>query len=143
MPDILQDFPIAAPPHRVFQGVTDPALLDQWWTLRSAGQATIGSQYELDFGPEYQWAAVVTRCEPGRAFELRMTQSDDDWFGTTVGFELEPIATGTKVRFAHRGWREPNDHYRTTAHCWALYLRILRRHLEHGESVPYADRLAV
>jgi len=54
-----------------------------------------------------------------------------------------PSASGTQVRFSHRGWSEANDHYRTSCHCWALYLRILRRHLEHGEKVPHEQRLDV
>jgi hypothetical protein len=24
--------------------------------------------------------------------------------------------------------------------CWAIYLRIMRRHLEHGDIVPYENR---
>ena len=143
MPDILQEFPIAAEPSQVFRAVSDPKLLDEWWTLRSSGRAALGASYELDFGPEYRWNAVVTKAEPGRAFELRMTSSDADWLGTLVGFELEPSGTGTQVRFYHRGWPDVNAHYRISCHCWALYLRILRRHIEHGESVPYDQRLDV
>ena len=60
MADILQDFPIQAAPARVFAGVTEPAHLDQWWTLRSSGRPAVGSIYELDFGPGYAWRAVVT-----------------------------------------------------------------------------------
>lgn len=143
MSDILQDFPIAAPPQRVFEAVSTPALLDEWWTHRSTGQPTVGATYELDFGPGYLWRAEVTKADPGVAFELRLTSADADWTGTTVGFELEPSGNGTRVRFAHRGWPAANEHHRISNHCWAMYLRILRRHLEHGESVPYADRLAV
>ena len=143
MPDILQDFPIAADSARVYDGVSSPALLDEWWTLHSSGTPVVGAEYRLDFGPGYDWRAVVTRAEPGSAFELRMTDSDADWNGTRVGFELEPSDYGTQVRFYHRGWPEANAHHRTSCHCWALYLRVLRRHLEHGESVPYADRLSV
>ena len=143
MPDILQDFPIAAPPSRVFDAVSNPALLDEWWTIRSTGGPTLGATYELDFGPGYFWNAEVTRADPGAAFELRLTSADAEWTGTTVGFELEPSGDGTQVRFYHRGWPSASAHYRISNHCWAMYLRILRRHLEHGESVPYAERLAV
>ena len=143
MADILQDFPIQAPPDRVFAAVSAPALLDEWWTLRSSGEPATGSTYDLDFGPGYQWQAVVTRSVPQSAFELTLTRADPDWLGTTVGFELSPAGSGTRVRFPHRGWPDANDHYRTSCHCWALYLRILRRHLEHGESVPYEERLDV
>jgi uncharacterized protein YndB with AHSA1/START domain len=143
MADILQEFPIAADPGRVYEGVSSPALLDEWWTLRSSGRPVVGATYDLDFGPAYQWRAVVTKAEPGSAFELRMTDSDADWNGTRVGFELEPSDYGTQVLFYHRGWPDSNAHFRISCHCWALYLRVLRRHLEHGESVPYADRLSV
>ena len=143
MPDILQEFPIAAEPAQVFRAVSEPSLLDEWWTLHSSGQPSVGANYELDFGPEYRWSAVVTKSEPGVAFELRMTTSDSDWQGTLVGFELTPSGAGTQMRFYHRGWPEENAHYRISCHCWALYLRILRRHIEYGESVPYDQRLAV
>jgi uncharacterized protein YndB with AHSA1/START domain len=143
MPDILQDFPIAAPPARVFDAVSAPELLDEWWTLRSSGRPSVGAPYELDFGPGYRWTAEVTKADPGAAFELRLTNADDDWLGTVVGFELAPSGTGTRVHFYHRGWQTPNDHYRISNHCWAMYLRILRRHVEHGESVAYERRLDV
>jgi hypothetical protein len=61
-----------------------------------------------------------------------------------VGFALEDLGNGrTWVRFHHTGWPDAGEHYRTSSHCWALYLRILRRFVEHGETVPYADRLSV
>jgi uncharacterized protein YndB with AHSA1/START domain len=143
MPDILQDLPIRVPPRRVFDAVSDPRSLDQWWTVHSTGEPIAGAVYHLDFGPGYCWSAVVTRAQPGVAFELRMVEADADWKNTLVGIELSPSETGTQVRFHHRGWPEANDHYRTSCHCWAMYLRILRRYLEFGETVPYEKRLDV
>ena len=87
----------------------------------------MGSIYELDFGPGFAWRGTVTRAESGVAFEWRITEADRDWTGTLVGFTLSPSASGTQVRFHHRGWPEANGHYRTSCHCWALYLRVLRR----------------
>jgi len=141
MADILQDFPIRAEPARVFAAISTPRGLDEWWTLTSSGEAREGATYDLGFGPSYQWRAVVTACEPGTRFELRLTDADPDWTGSVVGFALEPFEGGTLLRFSHRGWPAPNEHYRTSSHCWALYLRVLRRHLEHGERVPYEKRL--
>ena len=60
-----------------------------------------------------------------------------------VGIDLEPREQGTWVRFSHRGWPEASEHYRVSCHCWAMYLRVLRRSLEEGESVPYERRLEV
>ena len=32
---------------------------------------------------------------------------------------------------------------RTSCYCWVMYLRILKRYVEHGEMVPYERRLDV
>lgn len=142
MPDILNDFPIAADVARVFHAITTPEGLDAWWTVRASGAPRDGAEYELWFGPEYDWRARVTRCVDNAGFELLITSADADWTGTRVSFQLEQRPSGTTwVRFAHLGWPEANEHFRVSSHCWALYLRILRRWLEHGAVVAYDDRL--
>ena len=141
--DILHDFPIDVPIARVFAGVSTPAGLDQWWTKRSAGKPVQNGEYELWFGPKFDWRARVTRSVADQAFELEITRADADWIGTRVGFELEGSKKSTQVRFHHTGWPANNDHYRISCFCWAMYLRILKRHLEFGETVPYEERLSV
>lgn len=143
MADIFHDFPIKAPPDRVFRAVSTPEGLDTWWTERSSGTPRLGAEYELGFGPGYDWRATVTRCDENAAFQLEMTRADSDWTGTRVDIRLEPRNGGTWVRFAHTGWPSVNDHYKISCNCWASYLRVLRRSIEHGESVRYEDRLDV
>lgn len=143
MADILQDFPIKAPASRVFRAISDPAGLDQWWTISSAGEPRLGVEYRLFFGPEYEWKARVSRCTANKEFEFELTRADNEWLGTRVGFELEGDEKVTQVRFHHLGWPAESEHYRISCHCWAMYLRILRRYLEHGETVPYERRLDV
>jgi len=143
MPDILHELPIQADRARVFAAVSTPAGLDTWWTLHASGTPQPGADYALNFGPEYAWRARVTACVPDRSFALELTAADADWLGTRVSFELERRDAATWLRFAHTGWPSTNQHYRISCTCWAMYLRILRRSLEHGESVPYAQRLDV
>ena len=121
MPDTFHDFPIAAPPADVFRAVSTGEGLAQWWTERSSGTPREGAEYELWFGPTYDWRARVTH----------------------VRFRLAAANGGTQVRFHHVGWPERNERYRISCYCRAMNLRILKRHLEHGESVPYAQRLDV
>ncbi len=141
MADIFQDLPIKAPIAKVFEAISTPTGLDQWWTDKSSGKPALGVEYKLQFGPEYDWRAIVTKCVPPREFELQITRSDGDWKNTRVGFGLELKEGLTWVGFYHSQWPEPNEHFRVSSHCWALYLRILRRYLEQGETVPYAARL--
>jgi uncharacterized protein YndB with AHSA1/START domain len=140
---VLLDVPIRASPGLVFEAVSTPPGLDRWWTKRSSGTPAVGAEFELWFGPDYDWRARVVRFDPDREFELEMTRADRDWTGTLVGFVLEPHDEITWLRFSHQGWPESNDHYRISCNCWAMYLRVLRRNLEYGETVPYEQRLEV
>ena len=141
MADIFHDFPIKASLDEVFQAVSTPRGLDRWWTLESEGEPTEGAEYQLRFGPQYLWRAKVSRCKPNEHFELTMVDADKDWLGTRVGIRLESRGEATWVSFYHAGWPDKNEHYRISCNCWAMYLRVLRRNLEYGESVAYEGRL--
>jgi uncharacterized protein YndB with AHSA1/START domain len=141
MADIPHHFPIKASAQRVFHAVSTPTGLDSWWTKCSAGRAEERAEYELWFGPEFDWRAVVSRCVPPREFELEITRAQEDWLGTRVCFVLDQNEGVTQVRFCHSGWAESSEHYRVSCYCWAMYLRLLKRYVEHGEVIPYEDRL--
>lgn len=143
MPDILHRLPVRASVDSVFQMFADPAGLNTWWTLDAEGVPEVGEIYRFDFGPEYQWSGLLTACDDGRWIEWEMAEADADWTGTRVGARFTDAGTRTVVDFYHAGWKHANEHYRTSSCCWAQYLRILRRHLEHGERVPYDIRLDV
>jgi uncharacterized protein YndB with AHSA1/START domain len=141
--DIIQEFMVKAPAARVMEMFTTPDGLDRWWTKRSAGVAKENAEYTLHFGPGYDWRAKVTRFVPDHEFELEFTEAHEDWKGTRVGCTLTQDQSTTRVFFYHRGWPSENEHWRVSCHCWAMYLRLLRRNLEYGEIVPYEKRLEV
>ena len=142
MADILHDFPIRAAADRVFAAISTPTGLDAWWTKTSAGDPDVGAPYDLNFGPPYDWTAVVARSVPGVEFQLEIARADPDWLGTRVTFSLSSSKPGvTNVRFQHTGWPHKNEHYRISCFCWAMYLRLLKRYVESGEVVPYEHRL--
>jgi uncharacterized protein YndB with AHSA1/START domain len=142
MADILHEFTIETPPERVFEAIATPAGLDRWWTKASEGEPKLDAEYTLLFGSGYDWRGRVTRCVPGREFELQITQAHPDWLETRIGCRLDPEGdAATRVRFYHTGWPSENEHWRISCYCWAMYLRLMRRYLEYGETVAYEDRL--
>ena len=143
MPDIYHDFIIVAKKPAVFAAISTSRGLDEWWTETSAGEPSIGAQYQLGFGPGVDWRARVTEILTNQTFELQITGADPDWTDSRIRFDLFDGAAATTVRFRHLGWPSNNEHYRVSCFCWAMYLRILRRYVEHGERVPYEKRLNV
>lgn len=143
MSSILHDFRVKADPVAVYHAITTPDGLNAWWTRRAKGEPAVGQEYELWFGPLADWRARVTETQADQRFVLELTAADEDWLGTRVAFTLARSDGGTAVRFSHTGWPSENAHFRTSAFCWAMYLRLLRRYAETGEQVSYEDRLTV
>jgi uncharacterized protein YndB with AHSA1/START domain len=143
MADILHTLPIRATRERVFHAMTSPEGLCEWWAKSASGAPRLGETYHLDFGPDYQWTAVVRSVDPGVSLEWEMADVMEDWRGTRVGFALREHDGRTWLDFRHTGWAGATEHYRISNCCWAAYLRVLRRDLEHGERVPYEERLDV
>lgn len=143
MADVLHQFVISAEPGVVWNYFATGEGLAKWWTASSSGNAEVGSIWQLFFTPEYDWRARVTQCEPGKAFELTLIEAMDDWIGTQVGVTLTDGGGDTPltvIDFYHRGWAAETDHFRISSFCWATYLRLLKRHIEHGEFTPYGQR---
>ena len=137
---IYHDLTIKAFPTKVFDGISNPVLLDEWWTETCKGNASIGAEYELGFTQNCVWHAKVTNLKPNQEFELQIFNSHEDWDDTMVGFVLEDKGDLTKLSFYHSEWKNQNEHFRISSYCWAVYLRILKGYLEKGIQVPYAER---
>ena len=140
MPDIYHDIPFSVSGGKVFEAVSTSEGLSKWWSDGGVGEPVAGTAYDLDFGPEYQWKAEVEDVVPGEKFSLTMSESDDDWNGTTISFEIEDRGEESYLRFSHTGWPKDNDHYRSSSYCWAMYLRCLKRYVENGVVLPYERR---
>jgi len=138
--DIYHQFPINAPLRQVFEAISTPDGLDSWWTLRAAGIPSEGEEYEFWFGSEADWRAVVSVYVPEESLEFTMTEAQQDWMGTRVGFGIDEKDGVTNVRFYHTGWPRANEHFQESSYCWAMYLRLLKRYVERGEVVPYSER---
>jgi uncharacterized protein YndB with AHSA1/START domain len=143
MADIYHQFIIRSRPEKVFEAISRSKGLDSWWTKTSSENPEADGIYTLYFSPGYQWKARVSKFKPDSLFELQLTEADEDWTGTRVGFLLSKKNDSTAVDFYHTDWPTLNDHYKISSYCWAMYLRLLKRYIENGEQVEYERRLEV
>ncbi len=138
---ILHDLVIKAPASEVFDAISTPQHLNNWWTARSSGKPKLGTPYNFFFTPEYDWYGEVTACRVNQLFSISMTQADEDWHATSFSFELEPNDGEVLVRFSHTGWQTTNPHFRRTSFCWAILLKGLKDYVEKGGVVPFEERV--
>lgn len=139
--NIYHDLVIKSTLKEVFDAVSKPEHLNNWWTLKCTGTPELNAEYNFYFAPEYDWYGKVITCQPNHAFYIKMKKTnDEDWNPTTFGFNLEQIKEGVQVRFFHIDWPLCNHHFRHSSFCWALLLNGLKNYLEKGVVIPFKDR---
>jgi uncharacterized protein YndB with AHSA1/START domain len=105
---------IEAAPEVVFDVVSDPAHVRQWWPDEAHYEAVPGSEGQIWFdqqaGRQYRVAIQVVDAIPHRLFSFRWTHPvgerarEDNSF--LVTFELEPKDGGTLLHMTETGYRE-------------------------------------
>ena len=138
--NIYHNLLIKVPSNKIFEAVSKPKHLDNWWTLKSSGTPEFHSEYNLNFTDDYNWFCKVSQVKTNASFHLKMIQSDEDWNPTTFGFDFEPQDAGTLVKFSHVNWRTDNHHFKHSSFCWAMLLNGLKNYLERGTIVPFEER---
>lgn len=137
---IHHDLFIKASRKTVFDAVTLPKHLNNWWTNSCSGKPVEGAEYNFYFTPDYDWLGKVVKCHPDQSFHIKMTKSDDDWDPTSFGFDLEELDDGIQLKFWHARWPACNHHFRRSSFCWAILLNGLKNYIEKGIIVPFEER---
>ena len=110
---IERELYIEATPEIVFDVVSDPDHVKQWWPDEARYEAVVGSTGEVLFagadGGKVE-ALTVVEVEPPTRFSFRWTHpaGDEAAEGNSllVTFELVPHGQGTLLRFRETGFRE-------------------------------------
>lgn len=115
---------IAVPPERLFRALTDPAEIVQWWGAEGVYRT---ERFEGDLKPGGKWMSYIAAPEgaemsdprttepqtvggeyitvdPPRVLEFTWSPSWDGFAVTTVRYEIEPTASGSRLRVTHSGF---------------------------------------
>lgn len=117
---VVSEVEIAAPPERVFQALTDPKQVMQWWTsdvceiesfemeARAGGRwcyDTKQSTLNVNGVSKFHCQGEVLEFDPPRrlAYSWIANWHDDKTRRTVVRWELTPVPGGTRVKVTHSG----------------------------------------
>ena len=112
---IEREIHIDAPPEVVFEVISRPEHIREWWSAETDVQPTPGATGELVWADVDDPRAMVVpmtvvAAEPPRLFTFRWThpagESATSGNSMLVTFELEPSGAGTLLRFSETGFRE-------------------------------------
>lgn len=137
---IHHDLEIKAPAQKIYEAVSAPEHLINWWPESCSGIPKTGEVYNFKFTEAYNWFGKVIRAIPNEAFHIKMTQSDADWNPTSFGFDLVSNQAKVLVKFWHIDWPDCNAHFRRSSFCWAILLQGLKNYVEKDIIIPFEER---
>ena len=79
----------------------------------------------------------IGRLVENRRVEWECVEGHEEWTGTTLRFDLEPLDGATRLRFTHGGWREASDYMAACNYHWGRYMASLKALCESGRGHPY------
>jgi uncharacterized protein YndB with AHSA1/START domain len=111
---IERELYVEASPDVVFEVVSSPEHVRQWWPDEARYEAVPGSDGEIVFGDPAAGGKVVRlsvlEVEPPHTFTFRWTHEPGEVPGEStsllVTFALTPSGSGTQVRMTETGFRE-------------------------------------
>lgn len=118
----------------MFEALSTADGVRSWWTGDADLDGWLGGTGEFQFygGSKVTKVQVRELTRPERVGWEVLSSFRSEWEGTTISFELLPDEGRTRLRFAHRGFPQPDDDYALCTTGWGIYLASLKALLEDG-----------
>ncbi|MFB6722248.1 SRPBCC domain-containing protein [Kribbella sp. NPDC056345] len=137
---ITRELRIDASPEVVYEVISTPEHLREWWPDEADVKASPGAVGTISFGTENVVPLTVVEADPPRRFSFRWAHPVDEAASAAnsllATFDLIPDGDGTLLRFAETGFDEAgrsDDEFNEHTTGWDYFLPRL---------TPYAARVA-
>jgi uncharacterized protein YndB with AHSA1/START domain len=133
---IERDIEVAASPEVVFDVISRPEHMREWWPDDARFEPVGGAPGELvwrdvDTGETTSVELTIVEVDPPKRFSFRWCYTEPAHNGQSllVTFELIPTTTGTQIRMRESGFREMGwevavleEHYNDHESGWDHYI---------------------
>jgi uncharacterized protein YndB with AHSA1/START domain len=137
---IARELKIDASPEVVYEVISTPEHLREWWPDEANVVATPGAVGSITFGPDGVVPLTVVEADPPRRFSFRWAHPADEAASAAnsvlATFDLVPDGDGTLLKFVETGFDEAarsDDEFKDHTTGWDHFLPRL---------TPYAEKVA-
>lgn len=139
MANIEQLMSIKASAEKVYETLTTEKGLGATWTNKLIVQPQIGFINKFDWDDDYATHMEVVELTENKkvVWKCIAAETESEWVGTTISFELTEKDGRTSIHFGQFNWKDVTDNYRFCNYNWALFLLSLKKYCETGTGEPY------
>lgn len=131
---------INAPVDKVYDVLTSARGLAEVWTQELTFVAELGAVNAFMFGDEAPTTMKITELVKNQKMSWHCVESDPEWVGTHVSFELHQVGEKTSIVLRHTDWRLVTEFYRFCNYNWAIFLLSLKQFCEEGKGINFQSR---
>lgn len=131
---------IKAPIAAVYKALTTQAGLGAVWTEELIVKPELGFINEFNFGDDDNTKMKVVELVQNQKVLWECVDSDPEWVGTKISFDLTNKNGVTSVVLKHFDWRELTEFYQWCNYNWAMFLLSLKSYCEDDEGTPFQKR---
>lgn len=141
MADIIHSIQTSASAQTVYALISSASGFAQWWaadTVEKDGGVDLGF-----FKRQTIYRLKPQKMQPPHDAEW-LVETGKEWSGTRIVFHLEPVKSGTVIRFTHAGWQAATDYFISCNTTWGELMFRLKAAAEGHSRGPLflADSLA-
>ncbi|MFC4873429.1 SRPBCC family protein [Negadavirga shengliensis] len=140
MKSIQQINYIKTPPSTIYRALTTQEGLSEVWTRNLSVKPDLGAINRFDFDDGYLTEMKVVELQKDTRVVWECIQSDKEWVGTEISFDISAENGVSKVSLSHDKWSEITDFYRWCNYNWAMFLLSLKSYCEKGKGIPFQER---
>jgi len=131
---IRQSIILPAERARVWQALTEPEIISQWFEKLDFARLALGESIQFRWGEKGE----IILIEPLARFGFRWQLAAPEPGRTLVIFTLETVAAGTRLTVTENGFEALPDDVRDDCFndnivCWGFELKRLERYLQASD----------
>ncbi|MCC3372628.1 SRPBCC domain-containing protein [Cohnella sp. REN36] len=131
---------VNVPASKVYETLTTAEGLSEIWTNELIINNQIGFINEFRFGSNDITKMRVEELITNKKVMWQCIDSDPEWIGTIISFDIEAKNGKSFITLRHMNWREVTPFFRSCNYNWAIFLYSLKTYCEEGEGLPYHKR---
>lgn len=131
---------VHVPASKVYETLTTAEGLSETWTNELVVNHQIGFINEFRFGSNDTTKMRIEELIPDKKVVWQCIDSDPEWIGTMISFDIEEKNGKSYVTLRHMNWKEITPFYRSCNYNWAIFFYSLKSYCEDGVGMPYHKR---
>ena len=138
MKTIIHAVHIHASQQQVYEALTTPEGLSEWWTTQVSVEPYTGGVVHFTFHGDFHPQMQQSVLEPHRVVHWTCVSGHPNWQDNTFAFTLEDRKGETLLQFVQEYAQELSDEtYGTYNFNWGYYLNSLKLLCETGTGTPF------